>query len=633
MKSILYSLLLPIIFSFITSPTYSQLSKDGVPPGFIDKSSDHLLKHFRVDPPDIEKLLKEDEKAGKHGVAERVGVLLPVSITPSEYGEWKSIGNRKMQWRIRISAEGAHHLALYFSYFELPAGAELFAYNAGRTQLIGAFTSVNNHVSRLFATELLAGESIILELITPHHLAGNKQFTISEILYAYREHGYGLKEFGSSGQCNVNVNCSEGDDWQDEKRGVVKINSRVGASVYRCSGSLINNTRYDFLPYILTADHCARSGSTYSTEQDFNQWVFYFNYEADNCENPLEEPSAQSLVGAALKANVGGGLAYMGSDFCLVLLNDSIPPEVIPYFNGWSRANIASPSGVGIHHPSGDIKKISTYTTSLVSTNWDASTPNMYWQVRWSETPSGHGVTEPGSSGSPLFNNEGYIVGQLTGGFASCTNLTAPDKYGKFSVSWESIGLTPDRQLRPWLDPDNIGVLNLPGSYNTIQVVSLFAADTAVVQRGGQIGFRDLSLGNPTEWHWFFQGGEPTESREQNPGLITYNTYGRFDVKLIVKNEHNTHSATYEKYIRVIPGLSSNPASDYTVLMLGSHENESLTVKISDLRGIVKEVREYDIKGLYALRVDVKNLEPGAYILTTTSDGYPISEHKLIVAW
>jgi len=633
MNSNRYSCLFLILFALITFPAFSQLSKGGVPPGFTDIVSDHLIMDFRIDPPDTEKLLKEDEDAGGYGVAERVGVLLPVNISPSELGSWQDVGNRKMQWRMRISAEGARHLAFYFSYFNLPEGAELFVYNVSRTHLIGAFTHENNHDSGLFATELVAGESIIIELLIPRHLTGNKLFTISDVLYAYREQGYGLKQFGSSGACNVNINCSEGNDWQDQKRGVVKINSRVGASVYRCSGSLINNTRYDFLPYIFTADHCARSGSTYSTEQDFNQWVFYFNYEAESCTNPAVEPLAQSLVGATLKANVGGGPANMGSDFCLVLLNNNIPPAVIPYFNGWSRANVSSPSGVGIHHPSGDIRKISTYTNSLVSTNWDANTPNMYWQVRWSETPNGHGVTEGGSSGSPLFNNEGYIVGQLTGGQASCNNRTAPDYYGKFSVSWESNGSTPDRQLKPWLDPENTGVQSLRGSYNTLQVVSFFAADTVVVQRGGQIGFRDFSIGQPTEWHWFFQGGEPAESTERNPGLIAYNTYGRFDVKLIVKNEHSTDTLLRKKYIRVIPGMFPNPTSDHTVLMLGKHDDEYITIQITDLLGIVKEVREYNIKDLFALQVDVRNLKQGVYILTTSRDGYLVSDHKLIVAW
>lgn len=632
MNRLIYRLLCLFLLSQLTFKVVAQISIGGIPPGFSDRSLDHSLKHLMVEPPQVSNLLKEDEETGKSGVAERVGVLLPVNITPAYQGSWQYIGNGRMQWRLRINSEGARHLALYFSHFDFPAGAELFAYNMDRTQLIGAFTQQNNHESSLFATELIAGESIILELIVPQNLADNNMFVISEILYAYRDQGFGVKQFGNSGSCNVNINCAEGNDWQDEKRGVVKINSRVGSSVYRCSGSLINNTRYDFLPYIYTADHCARSGSTYSTEQDFSQWVFYFNYESEECTDPPVDPPAQSLVGATLKSNVGGGSAYMGSDFCLVLLNNDIPPSVMPYFNGWSRANSSSPFGVSIHHPSGDIRKISTYTTNLVSTHWDANTPNMYWQVRWSETPNGHGVTEGGSSGSPLFDSEGYIIGQLTGGQASCSNLTAPDYYGKFAISWESMGSTHDRQLKPWLDPDNTGVMNLRGSYNTFQVVSFFGADTTVVQRGGQIGFRDFSVGEPTEWQWFFQGGDPAQSTEQNPGLVTYSTYGRFDVKLIVKNEYSTDTLYREKYIRVIPGLFPNPANEKAILLLGNHNNEKLTVQITNMLGVVKEVREYNIKNLYALQMDIKNLRQGVYILQVSNDDHTISQHKLIIA-
>jgi hypothetical protein len=85
--------------------------------------------------------------------------------------------------------------------------------------------------------------------------------------------------------------------------------------------------------------------------------------------------------------------------------------------------------------------------------------------VIWAQTANGHGVTEGGSSGSPLFDNAGHIIGNLTGGESSCdsANLDQPDYFGKFSYSWASCGADSTLQLRPWLDPDSTGVIVLEG--------------------------------------------------------------------------------------------------------------------------------------------------------------------------
>jgi hypothetical protein len=620
-------LIFAVIFPLIAA---AQLSSGGVPPGFIQKSGDPAIQEFIVPAPETETLLKEDEEAGKWGVAERIGVLLPINVTPYNNGVWNRLPDKSNQWRIRIGSEKARQLSLYFEDFYLPQGCELFVYNDERTHLIGAFTHNNNHESGLFATELINGESLIIEMIVPADVSGQPTFTITDLLYAYKFEN-DLKQFGKSGSCNVNVNCIEGYNWQDQKRGVVKINSRVGSSVFRCSGSLLNNTRFDYQPYVFTADHCARIGSTYASESDISQWIFYFNYEAGDCPNPLVEPPSVSITGASLKANVGGGNSYMGSDFCLVLLNNEIPPSVLPYFNGWSRIDAPSPSGIGIHHPSGDIKKISTYTAPLISINWDSNTPHMYWQVRWSETQNGHGVTEGGSSGSPLFNNEGMIVGQLTGGQASCSNLNAADYYGKFSKSWESMGDTPNRQLKYWLDPDNTGVETLQGSFNTLQVVSFFIADTNALQTGQRIGFRDISIGEPTEWRWIFEGGEPEVVIGRDPGQITYNTFGEFDVTLIVMNMYSTDTLVRENYIKVVPGMFPNPANNNVTMLLGNHDDEELIINITDITGRQLTSWKYGIKNLFSINLNTSELKRGVYILTISRNNGSTSRHKLII--
>ena len=65
------------------------------------------------------------------------------------------------------------------------------------------------------------------------------------------------------------------------------------------------------------------------------------------------------MVGCTRKASYPW--SQNGSDGLLLLLNDEIPDDYNVFFNGWDRSNMLSLSGVGIHHPSGDYMKISTY--------------------------------------------------------------------------------------------------------------------------------------------------------------------------------------------------------------------------------------------------------------------------------
>jgi hypothetical protein len=132
----------------------------------------------------------------------------------------------------------------------------------------------------------------------------------------------------------------------------------------------------------------------------------------------------------------------------LVELNGTLPTTVNARMNGWSIETTPAVPGVGIHHPAGDIKKISTYNT-VSTTTWPGGASGAHWQVVWVANANGHGVTEGGSSGSPLFDANGRIIGTLTGGGSYCTATSSPDQYGKMTYHWESNGTTADAQLKP----------------------------------------------------------------------------------------------------------------------------------------------------------------------------------------
>ncbi|NJK83971.1 MAG: hypothetical protein HC912_09355 [Saprospiraceae bacterium] len=126
--------------------------------------------------------------------------------------------------------------------------------------------------------------------------------------------------FGKSAKCNINVNCPQGENWQEVKRGVCRIMMVANEGAFWCSGSLINNTLADGKPYVLSGDHCVEGITPM-----YDLWRFDFNYESPSCQNPAQNPTASSMLGCQLRSK------WQDTDFLLVELLNNIPQHII-YF-------------------------------------------------------------------------------------------------------------------------------------------------------------------------------------------------------------------------------------------------------------------------------------------------------------
>ncbi len=612
-----------LFFLFSVTTALPQPSEPGVLPSLrygLTLPSDDI----RAGKVDLTSIRLEDQERGEGITPYRIAVLLPVDLDPDHSGHWISVQGKGRVWYFTLSAEGALALSPYFDVFQIPDGGELYIYNHPASGILGAFTSASNPLDQAFATEFVRGSSITFEYFEPYGTRETLRLHLTGLGYFYRgvntSTGFSDRGFGDSGDCEVNINCDEGNSWQDEKKGVLRILSRVGSSLFWCNGSLINNVRQDFTPYVLTADHCAFYNDQYASASDLMQWIFYFNYESPDCTNPSTEPAYKTMVGATLKAH-GGNTGNTGSDFYLVCLNDLVPAAYDPFFLGWDRQNVPSPEGVCIHHPQGDIKKISTYDQSTVSSQWSNNGVQSHWMVSWTETPDGHGVTESGSSGSPLFNEHGLIVGTLTGGESSCGNTEGADFYGKFFYHWTSNGSQTGDQLEPWLDPDHEGALVLGGTYYENVVVALFKADTTVVPVKGKIDFKDLSSGKPEQWQWYFEGGNPSASMVQNPEGIMYSNYGTYDVRLISGNEINTDTLLLADYIRVEPVIIPNPSHDEFRIFFGDRSNTPDRVELFNALGMKVPFLITDIRSS-TLTLNLTGLRAGVYLVRLRAESY-----------
>lgn len=419
-----------------------------------------VLPETKLIPPNIDSLLAHDKK---NPFKQRSGVAINYALS---FDSLPQISMENNQFLIRkiISIPTAKALGLYFSEFSIPKGGTLKVYNCRGNLAMPAFHHTHNADGGFFATPYVVGDKIIIEytgevmpVITLHQVA---------FFYNHISHFNASRDFGDSDFCQVNVNCEEGDKWKNQRDATVRISVKDQSDFYWCTGVLVNNTFGNCRPYILSADHCTE----FSTSSDYDEFVFYFNYQSADCNNPVDELAVnyRSISGCQLVARTTTG-GRLDSDLLLMELNDTIPADFNAYYSGWDATPaVPSGGGVGIHHPKGDIKKVSTYTNNPILGQWGTKN-NTHLIVRWASTQNGHGVTEAGSSGSGLFNAEGLLVGTLTGGNTVCNNPSFTiDYYGRMFFHWDRNGVQADERIDIYLDPaapDSGATRRLLGTY------------------------------------------------------------------------------------------------------------------------------------------------------------------------
>jgi lysyl endopeptidase len=470
---------------------------------------------------DVYKYMREMEQQGD-GRLKALVFAKPflLNLDPSKDGVWENLSDGSKVWRIAIHSRGAHSLNIIFSKYNLEEGVSVFVYNPSVTHTLGAFTKNNNHRSGSMAVSPVRGDKIIVEMQT---LKGVENY--GDLVIGMLSHDFtGILDnkdgrFGLSGDCNLDINCPLGNPWQYEKNGVARIvinGSRL------CTGVLVNNSANDGTPYFLTANHCIKD----STEAA--NTVFIFGYESPFC-NGGDGIVVRSLSGSDLRAT------QVNLDFSLVEIRDMPPASWHPWYAGWNRTSEIPVTTASIHHPHGDVKKIAFDAdppgTGTFGSNY---TPSGHWHIKEWDI----GTTEFGSSGSPLYDQEGYLRGVLTGGDASCGEAI-DDFYAKFSMAWDYYDGSGAR-LKPWLDPGNTGTETLHGlyPYRESALGAGFSVSTIEVCAGDKVVFTDFSGGNPFSWYWEFgDGAVPQTASTKGPHFVEYLTSGNRTVSLTIEGD------------------------------------------------------------------------------------------------
>ena len=461
-----------VLISVLPIYSFAQISAGGTPVSFSLNVVDARMDRIPVvtmPMVDIQALHEEDAKIMARGMEDapkpfRFGYAISVSIDIKRDGRRTDLPNGSRLWMMKIHSADAYSINLIFDQFRLSEGSKFFIYNEDKTMVLGAFTpETSNNPHNVFATDLLQGNTIVLEYYEPKY-SDDGVINISKVIHGYIDTF--SSEFCWSARCNIDVNCELGNNWRNQQRAIVLI--LVNDNTSLCTGCLMNNARQDLTPYILTARHCyfANNGWFQTVNPATN--IFRFRFYSGISSN-----LSFSTTGADLLAQL------ISTDFALLRLWSQPPAYWGLYYAGWDRATTPAQNTTALHHPMGDRMKISHDRSSATAVSWGGAVRQNHWRVTFDE-----GIVQFGSSGSPLFNQYGRVVGQLQGNQQNrcqredndCFCRQTPRaEYGRFDVSWIGAGDADEHRMRlsNWLDPDNtnIGFLNGCASGLTHQAV------------------------------------------------------------------------------------------------------------------------------------------------------------------
>jgi len=371
----------------------------------------------------------------------RVGLTRPVDlhvklsgITPDSRpdavafkagGMVRAAGDGGYVWTAGVESDGAEGLRVHFTNMNLPEGAQLYIYNQ-EGEAFGPYTHRGPNNDGDFWSNTVSGSLAYLQVRANAEALGQGEFEISGVghmgkkwLLPFLKRNAGTPEgfSGTNDFCSFNAACVEDASCYnsgavgDAKKAVAYMQWISGAWIYSCSGGLVaDSDNSSQIPYFITANHCiSRNKAAGSVE-------CYWQFQTSNCGGACYDPVGvvpRTLGAVVLSTN-------KTSDYTLMQLSENPPSGSV--FLGWNSTPIANTNNADLYrisHPGGAPQAYSYHkvdTTKGTCSSW----PRGNWIYSRDIT----GATEGGSSGSPVVNSSGQLVGQLSGGCGTNVNET-----------------------------------------------------------------------------------------------------------------------------------------------------------------------------------------------------------------
>lgn len=164
------------------------------------------------------------------------------------------------------------------------------------------------------------------------------------------------------------------------------------------------------------------------------------------------------------------------------------------------------------------------------------------------------------------------------------------------------------------------------------------------VINGNQVQYYGASPDNPSGWSWFFNGGTPLTSSQQNP-IVTYSTPGQYICALSVyggpNNCNSAVSNATDSVVIVSTGIPTEEPSQFSIRLLTgnsprfqiiNNRTQQVRADLQDLSGR-KVATIFDgmlLSGVNELSIDAYNLASGRYLLTVSKEDGVVTEKFFI---
>ena len=359
----------------------------------------------------------------------RSGVVRAAGFTPGTVPEaWQVLPDGGLLWSMRLASPGARGLRLHFADVDLAGGGELYVYDPADPRGAEGPYQGTGPGAEGFWTSVFDAEALVIEYRLPPGAPDLGDFHLDKLAHLTHNGPLTGGGFGGSNPCHNDATCFPA--WHPLHNATARIDFILtapwGAEVPSfCSAALLNTSAGDDTPYLITAGHCIPDQGAAETLTARWFWQTETCGGATAVQNTFPTSSFADLL-----IRDGGDFAGSdGTDTALLLLRGGLPAGV--QWADWDPA----PTGLGvpvtgIHHPVGDLKKISfgPTTASLPGIFTD---PELFVIAAFTS-----GTIEGGSSGSPLYRDDTLrYVGVSSHRLGLCPG-TSPEPlvaYGRFS--------------------------------------------------------------------------------------------------------------------------------------------------------------------------------------------------------
>lgn len=379
----------------------------------------------RVELPPTRSLdIQGDSNAGTSSGFKKIGYVEPFDKQLLPAWPLRRRENDGSVAHVEFRSVGACGLRLRFENFDPGARIELRFYDPAGATVLGPFRSPHPDEDGGWWSPTIFGDTAGVELYAPKGIkdAGEAP-DVTKV--AFIAQGCNTTP-GTALSCHNDVVCYP--DWDDDQaRAVALIYFVHGSGCAQCTGALLNRNPGDLSPLFMTANHCISAAS----EADSIE-VYWF-YETSSCNgSPPATPANQPRNLGSLRLK-----RYTEADWTLLGLYE--PPVSGVRYLGWdaNEWEYGEPA-TGVHHPHGTFKRISFGESRGKSehTFCDSSGANCF-EARVRRVRYTSGTTEPGSSGSPIFDGNRRMRGTLTGGEDGCPDVD--QYYGRFYLAWDHL--------------------------------------------------------------------------------------------------------------------------------------------------------------------------------------------------